>query len=86
MLFRKRFDRAREYQRHVRGLDKEEDQKKDEVPEEEDLRPPKQEEKVKLERGDTFAMLLAAFYTLFLPALGVLLLVIAVAYLFFRLF
>lgn len=84
MIFQRKFNRAREYQRHVQGLDKEEE-KKTENHTEESLRP-KQEEKVKLERGDTFAMLFAAFYTLFLPALGVLLLVIAIAFLFFRLF
>lgn len=38
-----------------------------------------------LEKGDRMAMLLAAFYTLFLPALGVLLLIGIVALLLFSL-
>lgn len=72
MLFQKKFNRARKLQRRKRGLD-----------ENSDL-PEKWEEEVKLERGDFFAMLVAAFYTIFLPALLIMGGIILVAMLFFR--
>ena len=79
MLFQHRLDRARDWQRRQRGLDKE--------PEElegEDLRetPALHEE---MEKGDLPAMLLAGFLTVFLPAVAVLGLVVGVACLLFGL-
>lgn len=75
MLFEKRFQRARDTQRHASGLDREEER----------LRREQQEEE-KPEKGDWFAMLFSAFYMLFLPAVGVLGLMVLVAYLVFGLF
>ncbi len=75
MLFEKKYDRAREVQRRASGLDKEEEQERRRFQPEE-----------KLERGDWFAMLFSAFYTLFLPGVGVICLLLLIVALFFRLF
>jgi hypothetical protein len=75
MLFRDKFDRARKTQRYNAGLDEDLGV---------DVR--EKEEKVPLEKGDAFAMLLAAFLTIFLPAIGVLGLLVLVGCLFFRVF
>ena len=79
MLFQKRFDRARSLQRRMRGLTEEEDA----VRENEEFLPEKPEIKEELEKGDMFAMITAAFLTVFLPAVGVLLLVAGLSYLLF---
>ena len=62
MQFENKFRRAQRAQRHALGLDQPEEQQRRE-----------KEERVELEKGDTFAMLFSAFYTLFLPAVAVLL-------------
>ncbi len=41
---------------------------------------------MELERGDFFAMLVSSFVMIFLPAIGVLLGIVALTYLFFHLF
>ena len=74
MLFQKRYERARDAQRRASGLDK---------PEEQERR--QQQEEEKLEKGDWFAMLFSSFYMLFLPAVGVLGLMVLIACLLFRL-
>ncbi len=81
MLFQGRFDRARRLQRRQRGLDAEEGTGEESF--EEPFVPERPEERIELERGDLFAMLVAALYTVFLPAFGVLALVVALAWLFF---
>lgn len=74
MLFHGRYDRARRVQREASGLDQEEEQKRrEEQPEE------------KLEKGDMAAMLFSSFFTLFLPAVGVLTAVVLLSMLLFRL-
>lgn len=74
MIFEGRFNRARKTQRYNSGM-------------EEDLNIDvhEHEEKIKLEKGDFVSMLLASFYTLFLPAVAVLIVILAIALLFFRL-
>ena len=61
MQFENKVTRARKAQRRALGLDQ---------PEEQQRR--KKEEPAKLERGDLFAMLWSAFYTIFLPSVAVL--------------
>ena len=77
MLFQHRLDRAREWQRRQRGLDRESG--KDEA-EELGETPALHEE---MEKGDLPAMLLAGFLTVFLPAAAVLGLVAGAACLLF---
>ena len=79
MLFRGRFDRARSLQRRQRGLGEE----KESGQAAEDYLPEKPEPRIELERGDLLAMILAALYTVFLPAIGVLALVVGLAWLLF---
>lgn len=74
MLFEEKFKRARRVQREASGLDREEEQERRRLQEEE-----------KLEKGDWFALLLSSFYTLFLPAVAVLGVMLLLACLFFRL-
>ena len=65
MQFGNKFNRARQAQRRALGLD-------DPV-----VRKARQEEeRVKLERGDLFSMLLSAFHMIFLPCVGVLVLLV----------
>ena len=83
MLFQSRLDRARKLQRSLRGLPENEKQGgKDhaEMPEV-DLPSMKDE----MEKGDFFAMLVAALYTVFLPAAAILALTVGIAYLLFSL-
>lgn len=75
MLFRSKFDRARRTQRYNAGLD-----------EDLSVNVREKEEKVELEKGDGFAMVLAAFLTIFLPAVGVLALLVLIGCLFLRMF
>ena len=75
MQYESKFRRARRAQRIAMGLeDGEQSGEK------------KQEEPAKLGKGDLFAMLLSSFYTLFLPAAGVLLLFVLLIFLIFGLF
>lgn len=74
MLFQGKLQRARRLQRRNRGLDEDPDA------------PVKEEEPVELERGDFFAMLVSSFVMIFLPAIGVLLGIVALTCLFFHLF
>ena len=72
MQFDNKIHRAREAQRRALGLDQPEVQKAR-----------REEERVKLERGDLFSLLLSSFYMLFLPCVVVLcLLLMAVCLLF----
>ena len=75
MLFRRKFDRARRTQRYNAGLD-----------EDLSVNVREKEEKVELEKGDGIAMVLAAFLTIFLPAVGVLALLVLIGCLFLRVF
>lgn len=75
MLFRSKFDRARRTQRYKAGLD-----------EDLSVNVREQEEKIELEKGDGFAMVLAAFLTIFLPAVAVLALLVLIGCLFLRVF
>jgi hypothetical protein len=75
MLFEGKFQRARRVQREATGLDKEEEQERR-----------RQQEEEKPEKGDWFAMLFSAFYMLFLPAVGILGAIVALAYLILGLF
>ena len=74
MLFEKRFQRARRVQREATGLDREEEQERR-----------RQQDEEKLEKGDWLAMLLSSFLTLFRPAVGILGLLVLIAYLLFGL-
>ena len=75
MQFGNKFTRARQAQRRALGLD-------DPV-----VRKARQEEeRVKLERGDLFSMLLSAFHMIFLPCVGVLVLLVMAVCLIFGLF
>ena len=75
MQFGNKFYRARQAQRRALGLDDPE------------IRKARQEEKrVKLERGDLFSMLLSAFHMIFLPCVGVLVLLVMAVCLIFGLF
>ena len=75
MQFGNKFYRARQAQRRALGLDDPE------------IRKARQEEKrVKLERGDLFSMLLSAFHMIFLPSVGVLVLLVMAVSLIFGLF
>ena len=82
MLFQGRLDRARRLQRAQRGLSQEGDRARE--PGEADVpgpeRPAPREE---MEKGDLFAMLLAGLLTVFLPAAGILALVVGLACLLF---
>jgi hypothetical protein len=75
MLFEGKFRRARDTQRRASGLDQEEEQERR-----------RQQEEEKTEKGDWFAMLFSAFYMLFLPAVGILGVIVLIAYLVFGLF
>ena len=74
-MFRSKFDRARRTQRYNAGLD-----------EDLSVNVREKEEKVELEKGDGFAMVLAAFLTIFLPAVLVLGLIVLIGCLFLRVF
>ena len=75
MLLQERLNRARRTQRYKAGLD-------------EDLgaNVREKEERIELEKGDAFAMLLASFLTIFLPAVVVLGILALVGCLFFHVF
>ena len=60
MMFQKKFDRARKLQRQQRGLDDPERMRH------------REQEDMKLERGDFFAMIVSSFFMIFLPAIFVL--------------
>ena len=75
MLFENKFERARRVQREATGLDKEEEQERR-----------RQQEKEKLEKGDLFSLLLSAFYSLFLPAVAVLVALVLLVCLLFGVF
>ena len=75
MLFEGKMQRARRVQREATGLDQEEEQERR-----------RQQPDEKLEKGDLFAMLFSAFFTLFLPAAAVLGAVVGLAYLILGLF
>ena len=84
MLFQGRLDRARKLQRSLRGLpEKEGGKRAEDGAEEFAVEEPKLKDE--MERGDLFAMLVAALYTVFLPAAGILALVVGIAYLLFSL-
>ena len=75
MQFGNKFNRARQAQRRALGLDDPEIRKARQ-----------EEERVKLERGDLFSLLLSAFHMIFLPSVGVLVLLVMAVSLIFGLF
>lgn len=84
MPFQKKFDRARRFQRGQRGLPPEEARSRSDGEEDPALEVEETPISEQMEKGDMGAMLLAAFFTLFLPSMLIIGVMVLIAFLLFR--